>query len=167
MSKYQDYTPDTSKETPKGFSLYGMDFDCHTSLPFGVIADFADTFSGFGLMTEEDTEDADENLQVGASMLKQIVGAVDGLFRTAIVDESQYQAWVELQHDPKRVVKMSTLLNICLGLLDAYMTDEEGDDRPTGGRSSKRSGKKSRGAVSKAGASRAVSTYTRSEPTVA
>lgn len=161
MGKYQDYTPDTSKDKAVGFTLYGIDFDCHPALPFGVITDFADKFTAF---TESGPADgADEDATVGATMLRDILGAVDDLFRTAIVDPVKYQEWVVLQRDPQRVVKMSTLMDISQDLLDQYMTDEAGNDRPTGHQSSKRSGKKSRGDASRAGAPREVSTYTRSE----
>lgn len=161
MSKYQDYTPDTSKDKPVGFSLYGMDFDCQPAIPFGIITDFADKIGAFS-NTPEGVEDADE---IGVEALREIVTAVDDLFRTAIIDPVQYQEWVALQRDPKRIVRMKTLLDISMNLLDQYMADEEGNERPTGRRSSKRSGKASRGAGSRGGASRGTSTYTRSEPT--
>lgn len=157
MGKYQDYTPDTSKDKDVGFTLYGIDFDCHPALPFGVITDIADKFATFSGGDEGD-DDA-----VAATKLREILGAVDDLFRMAIIDSDQYQEWVLLQRDPKRVVRLSTLMEISQGLLDQYMADEEGNDRPTGHQSSKRSGKKSRGVASRAGASRTTSTYTRSE----
>lgn len=162
MGKYQDYTPDLSKHKAVGFSLYGIDFDCQPALPFGVITDFADKFASLQI-TEEDAAEIEKDPSKGTDSLKMIMDAVDELFSTAIIEPEQYDEWQKIIRDPKRVVLMSTLMDIAMDLLDQYMTDEAGNDRPTGSRSSKRSGKKSRGAGSVAGARPATSTYTRSE----
>jgi len=137
-----------TERDPVWFSLPGKDdeevrFDCHQTLPGGMILDLVAILDG------------DSNT-------KEVKDAITAIFSSAIVGEEKYALFEAMTNDPDLEIDLGMMMEVA-----SYLAEQYTAERPTGAPSGATSSRTSPGDDSVDGALPAPSTYSRSELTAA